>query len=1016
MAYYLATNAGGVNLPNNSSGEPTYLATTYIPGTGIPFQPYNASPTDWAIDVTWSTSNGSAPVGTQTAASVAIDQSGNIWTASLNTLATGLGVTEFNPAGQVQFTPATTAPVAGGWNFSTCTTCTTAANLGGTHQGDAIAIDTSGYAWASSYSGSTYTIVTNQPENVVARVTPGTGAVSAYLVGSFPAGLALDGNNNLYVGDDSSTTTNRYYEAELVDISGAATPYSTFEVGSGRTAGNGDYYIGASVDETSAQYVWPWSTACQATIPRISNVPSLGTASTVGSTTALPAAACYIAADASGNAWVSAAPGTTAAVTSLEYVNVGGNTTTSIASPTVTKYTQGANGVATGAELGGGLYNPQGMAIDGTGNLWVVNQSGSTGGGISEFTPSNAGTTLNPLSPSGTGVWGFFSNTTIGSPVGAAIDGSGNVWFKTKTGGNLYYLVGAASPVVTPLSTQVKTGFIAERPGATTLASLTSSLSFEALTTTNQSQTATLTNTGTANVKITGTSITGTNQSDFTVTGNTCPATLGIGASCSITVTFASTTAGAFSGVLNVNSNAILTPASTTLTATADTSVGLSLDAGTGTSPSVPSITFPSMVAGSVSPGQAVSITNTGTVPLTLSLGLSGTGTNLFIETNTCGGSLPAGASCFVGFNFAPKVAGTYLAALTLTDNAGTGTQVVSVSGVATPFTISVNTTTASAWVIDNGAITFNWNSSSGNLVSWVLDGTSDQLVDTTTTTNGQPYGLYMDNTGSLDNASVPSGGTAATPTAACTIVGGTVTGTTSCTTGTGSTPYFDWSLTIPDTANSGNAYTFAEHWVVFPNDPGVHTYVELVHSASDGAASVGQIQWVFRDNLSTFTNTYSVNAGLNILGVQDIPQPPVADTSSTDPGRAVQNAAEDLHGFNNLPVGFTRQFYTKYDYAGYEYLHQGQGVYGTASSGTTYGIWTVLPKSETLVGGPTKQDLFFTNNLDMIEAYSDHEDEALDAQGLNTAAGATYSRLFGPFYVHVNALGPAYNQTGNIC
>ena len=90
------------------------------------------------------------------------------------------------------------------------------------------------------------------------------------------------------------------------------------------------------------------------------------------------------------------------------------------------------------------------------------------------------------------------------------------------------------------------------------------------------------------------------------------------------------------------------------------------------------------------------------------------------------------------------------------------------------------------------------------------MDGYSDQLVDTTTTSNGQPYGLYMDNTGSFDNESVPTtGGVAATPIASCTIVGGTVTGPTTCTTGTGSMPYFDWSLTVPDSANSGNEYIF---------------------------------------------------------------------------------------------------------------------------------------------------------------------------------------------------------------
>jgi hypothetical protein len=481
-------------------------------------------------------------------------------------------------------------------------------------------------------------------------------------------------------------------------------------------------------------------------------------------------------------------------------------------------------------------------------------------------------------------------------------------------------------------------------------------------------------------------------------------------------VTFAATTAGAYSAALNVNGNAVVSPASATLSGMSDTPVPFSVTAGSGSTPTPPSITFPTIVAGSVDPGQALVVTNNGSVPLSLTIGLGGTGAGLFNETTNCGSSLAAGASCNVGLQFAPLVAGSYSASLTLTDNAGSGTQVVPVSGTATPFTINVNTTTASAWVIDDGAITFNWNSSSGNLVSWVLDGYADQLVDITNTSNGQPYGLYMDNTGSLDNENVPTtGGVAATGTVACTIVGGTVTGPTTCTTGTGSTPYFDWSLTIPDSANSGNAYTFVEHWIVFPNDPGVHTYVELVHSTSDAAASVGQIQWVFRDNLSIFNNTYEVNSSLGILGVEDIPRPQLSDTTGTtgaDPGRTVQNAAEDLHGLSDIPGKFGRTFDTKYDYAGYEYLHQAQGLYGLAPSGTTYGVWTVLPKLETLVGGPTKQDLYFTGNIDMIEAYSDHEDLPIN---MNTAADVAYNRLFGPYYIHVNTFGKAYNQTGNL-
>ena len=89
---------------------------------------------------------------------------------------------------------------------------------------------------------------------------------------------------------------------------------------------------------------------------------------------------------------------------------------------------------------------------------------------------------------------------------------------------------------------------------------------------------------------------------------------------------------------LTSSATTFLSTASVTLTGTAATSDGtVSLDAGTGLSVSVPSITFPSMVAGGVSTAQAVILNNTGSVPLTLTLGVSGAAANLFPQTTSCG-------------------------------------------------------------------------------------------------------------------------------------------------------------------------------------------------------------------------------------------------------------------------------------------------------------------------------------------------------------------------------------------
>ncbi len=280
---------------------------------------------------------------------------------------------------------------------------------------------------------------------------------------------------------------------------------------------------------------------------------------------------------------------------------------------------------------------------------------------------------------------------------------------------------------------------------------------------------------------------------------------------------------------------------------------------------------------------------------------------------------------------------------------------------------IAIDTTDPSDWKIANSAITLDWNSTTGNVFGVYLNGHPDNLTDPTVTSHGQPRGLYMDNTG-LGSGTSTSGY----------YNGGS---------------YLDWWITTP--SNSANAFTYSEHFIIGPSDSGFHAYFVATHSASDIAGTLGQIQYVFRISQTLFTNTHSVNSGLNNLGATDIalPAPPVLNT--TDPGRQVQDATVDLHGLP-LPAGFGRQFYTKYDYSSYEYLHQAHGLYGS-----TYGAWTVIPSTESLAGGPTKQDLIFTGNILMMECLSGHLDNALNYVA---PQGVASNRLFGPYYFHFNA------------
>lgn len=285
---------------------------------------------------------------------------------------------------------------------------------------------------------------------------------------------------------------------------------------------------------------------------------------------------------------------------------------------------------------------------------------------------------------------------------------------------------------------------------------------------------------------------------------------------------------------------------------------------------------------------------------------------------------------------------------------------------------ISIDTSNSSMWKISNGVLTVEWMPNDGRIFSvhWSAF-PNQQLIDQTNRNREGPKGFYMDNVG--PGYSTPSNHYYIDPQGR----------------------YIDWWIDWP--ASSTNPFNWQQHYIMYANDPGIHMYFVLNHGPGDIKGSIGQIQWVVRGNLSEFTNTYSVNTGLSNLGATTVPLPNAVlyGMNPYQPGRNVQNAVLDLHGLN-LPAGYRREFYTKYDYSSYEYLHRAEGVYGS-----TMAEWMVVPSSESLTGGPTKQDLIFTGNLLIMEAYSNHLDNQIS---FNVPANAKMHRLYGPFYLHYNA------------
>ena len=91
----------------------------------------------------------------------------------------------------------------------------------------------------------------------------------------------------------------------------------------------------------------------------------------------------------------------------------------------------------------------------------------------------------------------------------------------------------------------------------------------QTVATSSSSQTFTVTNTGTANLTITTAALAGSNPGEFTKTTDTCTgATVAPNATCTVTVTFAPTTAGAKTATLQFTHNDAASPHTVALTGT----------------------------------------------------------------------------------------------------------------------------------------------------------------------------------------------------------------------------------------------------------------------------------------------------------------------------------------------------------------------------------------------------------------------------------------------------------------
>lgn len=202
----------------------------------------------------------------------------------------------------------------------------------------------------------------------------------------------------------------------------------------------------------------------------------------------------------------------------------------------------------------------------------------------------------------------------------------------------------------------------------------TTSLAFgnQADGTTSSPQTVTLTNTGNTALAISNISA----GYNFAQT-NTCGASLPAGTNCTISVTFSPGQVQTYAESLLIKDADPTSPQMVTLSG-----VGLA-------SPNVevlpPSLAFGAHKVGT-STTETVTLDNKGSAALTIrQMTITGTSKTDFSQTNNCGSSLAASASCTIQVKFSPSAAGQDSATLTIYDNNSMGTkQTVSLNGGGT--------------------------------------------------------------------------------------------------------------------------------------------------------------------------------------------------------------------------------------------------------------------------------------------------------------------------------------------
>jgi len=399
--------------------------------------------------------------------------------------------------------------------------------------------------------------------------------------------------------------------------------------------------------------------------------------------------------------------------------------------------------------------------------LQFPNQIIGTSGATQTVTITNTGylsLKISGIAITGTDAGDFSQTNTCGTHLAVGVSCTIGVIFAPDQPGPLTASVtitdnGAGSPQSIALSgTGVTSG-----PNVT-LSATSLIFATQVVGSTSAAQSVMVANYGTSALTITAIQVTGTDPLAFAET-NTCPASLAVGLSCTISVSFTPNQRGPVTANLSIVDNASGSPQA----------VGLQ---GTG---SATALNPSSLNFGTVGEGQSrtltTTLTDTGSAAISIAgIAITGTNRGSFAQTNNCGSSVAAGASCTITVTFSPARLGTYSAAISISDNGGGGQQTVSLQGIGGYATYSVlysfnggtDGAAPTAGVVADSAGNLYGTTIGGGVPNWgtvyeLSAAGSEAPLYTFTggTDGGSPYtGVIRDSAGNL-YGTAESGGTA---------------------------------------------------------------------------------------------------------------------------------------------------------------------------------------------------------------------------------------------------------------